>query len=259
MGSGGVAYGVAGHGETMAPKATRIYACVTAYKHAMSRISPTKPCPKGSRKISWSITGPAGARGAQGPVGADGATGSAGAKGADGAAGPTGPDGARGPAGPDGARGADGARGPVGPAGADGVSEFAEFFAIAPPDNSTTVAPGTDVSFPQNGPSVGSIQRISPFAFNLSEIGVYRVSFSVPVSEPGQLELTLNGGDLAYTVVGRASVMSSISGTSYVETTTINSMLTVRNPAGNSAALTVTPLAGGVRPVASTLTAERLS
>ena len=33
-----------------------------------------------------------------------------------------------------------------------------------------------------------------------------------------------------------------------VTTTVINSILTVRNPAGNAAALTITPLTGGTRP-----------
>ncbi|MBQ8350977.1 MAG: hypothetical protein IJY20_02900 [Clostridia bacterium] len=38
-----------------------------------------------------------------------------------------------------------------------------------------------------------------------------------------------------------------------VTTTTVNSILTVRNPAGNAAALTITPLAGGTRPVSAHL------
>lgn len=38
-----------------------------------------------------------------------------------------------------------------------------------------------------------------------------------------------------------------------VDTTTINSVLTVRNPAGNAAALTITPLAGGTAPVSAHL------
>ena len=38
-----------------------------------------------------------------------------------------------------------------------------------------------------------------------------------------------------------------------VTTTVINSILTVRNLAGNSTALTITPLAGGTRPVSAHL------
>jgi len=43
-----------------------------------------------------------------------------------------------------------------------------------------------------------------------------------------------------------------------VSTTVINSILTVRNPAGNAAALTITPLAGGTRPVSAHLVIVRL-
>ena len=123
-----------------------------------------------------------------------------------------------------------------------------------PPDNAATVAPGTDVSFPQDGPnSVTGSARTSDSSFNLSEIGTYLVEFVVSVDEPGQLILTLNGADLEYTVVGRATGASQIVGTALVTTTTINSVLTVRNPAGNAAALTITPLAGGTRPVSAHL------
>ena len=41
-----------------------------------------------------------------------------------------------------------------------------------PPDNAATVAPGTDVDFPQDGPNSGSgIARIGADSFNLGEIG----------------------------------------------------------------------------------------
>jgi hypothetical protein len=122
-----------------------------------------------------------------------------------------------------------------------------------PPDNAATVAPGTDVSFPQDGPSSGTIVRTGPSTFDLSLIGIYQILFQVSVSEAGQLILTLNGADLAYTVVGRATGTSQIIGMALVETTVINSILTVRNPAGNSTALTITPLAGGTRPVSAHL------
>ena len=123
-----------------------------------------------------------------------------------------------------------------------------------PPDNAATVAPGTDVSFPQDGPNSGSgIVRSGPDSFNLVEIGTYQVLFQVSVTEAGQLILTLNGEDLAYTVAGRATGTSQIVGMAIVETTVINSVLTVRNPDGTAAALTITPLAGGTRPVSAHL------
>lgn len=72
------------------------------------------------------------------------------------------------------------------------------------------------------------------------------------MTEAGQLLLTLNGQDLAYTVAGRATGTSQIIGMAVVTTTAVNSVLTVRNPAGN-AALTITPLAGETRPVSAHL------
>src|SRR6202035_4163583 len=115
-----------------------------------------------------------------------------------------------------------------------------------PPDNAATIAPGTDFSFPQDGPLSGSaIARTGPSSFNLANIGTYQVMFQASVTEPGQLILTLNGADLAYTVAGRATGTSQIVGTYLVTTTVVNSILTVRNPAGNSTALTITPVAGG--------------
>ena len=123
-----------------------------------------------------------------------------------------------------------------------------------PPDNAATVAPGTDVEFPQDGPNSGTgIARINATSFNLSEIGDYQILFQVSVTEAGQLILTLNGADLAYTVVGRATGTSQIIGMAIVSTTVINSVLTFRNPAGNAAALTITPLAGGTRSVSAHL------
>ncbi|SDH86029.1 hypothetical protein [Desulfosporosinus hippei] len=134
------------------------------------------------------------------------------------------------------------------------VLNYADFFALMPPDNAATVAPGTDVSFPQDGPtSATTITRTSDTEFNLSAIGTYQVLFQVSVSEAGQLILTLNGADLAYTVVGRATGTSQIVGMAYVTTTVADSVLTVRNPAGNATALTITTIAGGTRPVSAHL------
>lgn len=145
-----------------------------------------------------------------------------------------------------------GAQGPQGLPG--GVLSYADFYALMPPDNSATVAPGTDVSFPQNGPIANTnIGRLGPSSFNLGPIGTYQILFQVSVTEAGQLILTLNGQDLAYTVAGRATGTSQIVGMAIITTTAVNSVLTVRNPAGNAAALTITPLAGGARPVSAHL------
>ncbi len=211
--------------------------------------------------------GPAGAVGPigpQGPVGETGPIGPQGPAGAVGPIGPQGPIGETGPIGPQGPAGAVGPQGPQGPAGETGeqgpqgvpggVLGYADFYALMPPDNSATVAPGTDVSFPQDGPIANAnISRLGPSSFNLGVIGTYQILFQVSVDEAGQLILTLDGQDLAYTVAGRATGTSQIVGMAVVTTTAVDSVLTVRNPAGNAAALTITPLAGGTRPVSAHL------
>lgn len=69
-----------------------------------------------------------------------------------------------------------GPTGPTGPQG--GVLNFADFYALMPPDNAATVAPGTDVSFLQDGPNSGSgISRLGASSFNLADIGTYQILF----------------------------------------------------------------------------------
>jgi hypothetical protein len=160
--------------------------------------------------------------------------------------------------------GATGAAGPAGPAGtagaAGGLIDFADFYALMPGDNAATVGVATDVSFPQNGPASATtlITRVNESSFSLGAIGTYEVQFQVSVTEAGQLDLTLNGDELAYTVVGRATGTSQIVEMALVQTTLVDSTLTVRNPAGNSTALTITPLAGGKSPVSAHLVILRL-
>ncbi|MBQ8922970.1 MAG: collagen-like protein [Oscillospiraceae bacterium] len=195
--------------------------------------------------------GPAGPPGLQGIPGPQGIPGLPGAQGLPGPAGPQGAQGLPGPAGPQGEQGI------PGPAG--GILSYADFYALMPPDNAATVAPAADVSFPQDGPNSDSgISRISAGSFRLGAIGTYQIQFQVSVTEAGQLVLTLNGSELAYTVAGRATGTSQIVGTALVTTTSADSVLTVRNPAGNAAALTVTPVGGGTSPVSAHLVIVQL-
>ena len=128
-----------------------------------------------------------------------------------------------------------------------------------PPDNAAAVAPGTAVSFPQDGPNSGTgIARSGPSAFTLGPVGTYQVLFQVSAAEAGQLVLTLNGADLAYTVAGRTAGGSQIVGMAIVETTAADSVLTVRNPDGTADPLTLTPSAGGTRPVTAHLVITQL-
>ncbi len=142
--------------------------------------------------------------------------------------------------------------------GVSGIFAFSDFYALMPGDNSATVAPGTPVMFPENGPSSGLITRLNASQFLLSAAGTYYVQFQVSVDEPGQLEVSINGTGIASTVVGRATGTSQIVGTSFVTTTTPNSVLEIINPVGNTTALTITPVAGGTHPVSAHLVIIRV-
>jgi hypothetical protein len=134
------------------------------------------------------------------------------------------------------------------------------------PDNAATVGAGIPVQFPRNGPTSGVITRrggSSSTEFVLAATGTYRVAFSVSTDEPGQLVLALDSGsgmeELAYTVYGRATGTSQISGEALVQTSSASSALEVRNPAGNTPALTITPLAGGTHPAVASIVIQRLA
>jgi hypothetical protein len=123
-----------------------------------------------------------------------------------------------------------------------------------PGDNSYTVAPGTPVAFPQNGPNLfNTIQRSDAYTFILSQVGLYMVQFQVSITEAGQLCVELNGLEQPQTVVGRATGTSQLYGTSLIQTSSSNSVLRIINPSGESTALTITPVAGGTKPVSAHL------
>ncbi|MCX5922184.1 MAG: collagen-like protein [Candidatus Dependentiae bacterium] len=206
-----------------------------------------------------SDVGLVGSTGATGPC-CTGATGPVGPSG--GVTGATGETGATGPAGATGAAGATGQAGATGAAGTGFLTTFGNFFALMPGDNSATVAAGSAVQFPQDGP-ISGVTRTSASQFNLPNIGTYEVTWQVSVTEAGQLVLGLDSGagvlELAQTVVGRATGTSQIVGSTLITTTVINSVLSVLNPAGSSTALTITPLAGGIDPVSATLTIKQIA
>lgn len=129
-----------------------------------------------------------------------------------------------------------------------------------PPNNPTAIPAGGDVSFPQTAVTNGTgITRISDTAFNLATPGTYFVNFNVSATEAGQLDLTLNGTEIPYTVSGKGAGNSQITGTSLITTTTPNSVLTVRNPAANTTVLTLTPYSGGSVPVSAHLVIMQVS
>lgn len=222
---------------------------------------PTGPQgPRGETGPSGAVgpAGPQGPVGETGPAGAVGPAGPQGPIGETGAIGPQGPVGPAGPTGPAGPQGPIGETGPQGPAGT--VLAFADFYALMPPNNATTIAAGEDVQFPQDGPnSATGITRQSADSFVLADAGTYLVQFQVTAGEGGQLILTLNGTDLPYTVAGREAGAAQIVGTALVTATAPNTILTVRNPEGTAPPLTLTPSAGGTRPVSAHLVILQLA
>jgi hypothetical protein len=156
--------------------------------------------------------------------------------------------------------GATGLPGPVIP-GAPGILDTADFFALVTPVDGLgapiPVAGGEDVPFPFDGPISGAISRLSATSFLLPEVGIYKVEFQVPVAELGQLVVTLNGAELGYTVVGRDAPLSQIVGEVLVQTTAANSVLTIRNPAGN-AGITIVSVTGLLNPTSAHLVITRV-
>ena len=85
------------------------------------------------------------------------------------------------------------------------------------------------------------------------------VQFQVSITEAGQLCVELNGLEQPQTVVGRATGTSQIYGTSLIQTSSANSVLRIINPAGESTGLTITPVAGGTKPVSAHLVIMQIS
>ena len=202
----------------------------------------------------FGFTGPTGLQGLPGlpglgftgPTGLSGGTGFTGATGL-GFTGFTGPTGF-GFTGPTGLGGLTGFTGPTGLPGTPGIVAFGNFFALATAIGAT-VAAGTPVPFPLDGPTSGDILRVGPGEFALPDPGTYQILFQASVDEPGQLVIGLDQGvgvvELGYTVVGRATGTSQIVGMSYVTTTVPNAVISIRNPTAAPTALTLTPFAGG--------------
>lgn len=203
--------------------------------------------------------GPIGLTGTIGPIGLTGTMGPIGLTGTIGPIGLTGPEGATGTMGPIGLTGTMGSIGLTGPRGiAGGLISVADFYALMPDDNDNQIAPGTSIEFPHDGPASGTIVRNNATQFILPDIGIYEVNFQVSVSEAGQLVVVLDGTELLYTVVGRATRTTQIVGLCLVKTTLLDSVLSINNPLGNPSALTITTDAGGTEPVSAHLVIKRV-
>ncbi len=112
--------------------------------------------------------------------------------------------------------------------------------------------------FANNGPKTAGITYATNGQITIATPGVYLVRFVASVSEAGQLELTQNGTELPSTVYGRATGTSEITGQAILSVAA-GDILTLRNPSGNSIALSFTPAAGGTHPdVSASIVIEQL-
>ena len=207
------------------------------------------------------LQGIQGPQGIQGDIGLQGPQGIQGEIGLQGIQGPTGPPGPPGSSDENESTGHTGPTRPIGlPGTPGGVLSYADLYALMPGDNSSTIAPGTDVQFPNTGPITGSnITRLTASTFNLNPIGTYLIQFQVNINEPGQLCVALNLAEVPYTIVGRSTGITQLMGVCIINTTTINTIISIRNPASETTALTITPFGGGTNPVSAHLVIIQIS
>ena len=180
--------------------------------------------------------------------------------------GPQGPNGAVGPQGPAGDDGTDGAPGLPGPQGIPGI-------AGAPGADG---APGSGVVAHFQLSSAANVPNDTSVLFNTVRIttpgsptlfpggqvaiqtsGLYRIAFDVPVIEPGQLTIVVNGVAILDTTSGRATGTTTISGDSF-GFFTAGDIVELRN-LGSSSSLTIPASAGGNLPVYSSIIFELIS
>ena len=128
-----------------------------------------------------------------------------------------------------------------------------------PTDNADPIAPGAAVAFPQAGVSDGVILQSSDTEIALTEVGTYLVSFTLPLTESGQVVLALNGTELPYTVVGNGGDNTQLTGMALVTTTQATDLLSLQNPSAATTSLTLTPSAGGTQPVSAHLLVLRIA
>ena len=74
-----------------------------------------------------------------------------------------------------------------------------------------------------------------------------------------QLQITVDCTPIDYTVTGRATGTSNISGNFIITTTTANAIISVINAVGNTTALTITPNVGGTEPVSAHLVIKQIA
>ena len=210
----------------------------------------------------WALNSPAGA---VGPTGATGATGATGPTGATGAASTV-----AGPTGPTGATGATGATGPTGATGANGVIGSAMFVQLgAQPGFVPAGQPLTFSTTVLSSPGVTSLTGFfsPPFftsgtVFQLANIGRYEVNYQIVFPTDGGIVLEFGTTiptmlPLPYSMIGKNS-NGAVSGSVIVETTTLNSFLSVNAAPGNSVAIGPPPNSSTTNQNATTVSIKQI-
>jgi hypothetical protein len=247
------------YGTRSSPPAKTITGCVNNSTKLIRIVSKTSDCRRNEKPLTWNVAGRAGPKG---PVGGIGRPGS-GARGPTGVAGPTGSAGSTGATGPAGTTGPTGSTGPTGATGATGpvrTPEYAYIYDLSPSDLTATVPVGGDVPFSiANNTKTAGITYTADGKITIATAGVYRIEFMASVDNAGQLELTQNGAELASTVYGRATGTTQIIGQAIL-TVAQHDVITLRNPTGNTTALTFSSAAGGSHPsVSASIVIEQLA
>ena len=103
-------------------------------------------------------------------------------------------------------------------------------------------------------PSQGTITRADAATFTLGAIGIYRVTLGASTDQFAEMQLMLDGVAVPYAAFGGWD--ASISGETFITTTTVNASLTVRNTGQD---LILTPVGIGASPLAARLIIEQMS
>lgn len=161
--------------------------------------------------------------------------------------GPKGDQGNPGNPGNTGNTGSTGLRGLQGIQGIQGISgiasklhsqahSFAEFYALMPNDNSLPIESGSFISFPQFGETQNEDITQNEFgkSYNLTEIGRYEVFFTMYLSQPGQISITLNNMEILSSVCGTVIPNSQITGINIISVTQRDSTLQIINAGSNT-------------------------
>jgi hypothetical protein len=157
-----------------------------------------------------------------------------------------------GPAGATGPQGVPGPTGPQGPAG--GLSEFAYIYNL----DAQTVAVEAVVNFSTNGfLTTGILHAPGSPTIQITNAGIYEVTFSVSGTEPNQFALFLNGNPVPGTIYGSGAGTQQNNGQA-IFTIGAGDILTLRNHSSAAAVGLATPIGGTQASVNASIVIKKL-